>query len=174
MSKTNLRRDATWCFLGEPAIDWSSGYAITTSKPLTNSDGLVGEDAKSCFSSTTVAPSAKSGEASAVGLLMRPTLLDAGLYRVFARVEGSARLIVGYAPAAATGSDDEIEKVCQLPFENSFDDVVAVPGLEQTSENFKQPLAFAVQIGNSSIPVCVSLSVQRLAGSPPKMNLAVS
>ena len=88
-------------------------------------------------------------------------------------------LVVGYAPASPTGSDDVIDQPYFIPFnQGEFDDVIIVPKLLDADPNFGRALyigvVFCPGTTVSSLPAIGHISVQNLGIKPPTMHWAVS
>lgn len=84
-------------------------------------------------------------------------------------------IIVGYAPATITGSDDALAENIVIPFDTSFDQLLMIPKLPEGDTYEDRALAFGILIGEcTSQLVQAHLSVQKLSVSPPAFAQSVS
>ena len=177
MSLINLRRDSRWTIFRE-GVNWSDEMRLEDRRYSINTDGLVYEDVASVYSSRIDVVNIGEGKFRCIGALMRPTLLDNGLYRIKASVDSQAEysVVLGYGPKGATGDNDVIRQPTVIPFYRVFDDVVAVEGLAITDRRNTRPIAIGVAALGlvSGKRLKVAISIQRLATKPPRMNVAVS
>ncbi len=181
-SPKNIQRDGIWLSPETARQTWSITYPITNTTYAMNSDALVATDQASVISD----PASQSlglGLTTAVGIFIQQPVSDNQPYRIKASMGISAlpdynqngMIIIGYAPASITGSDDLINVPKIICFKNTFDDLVYVDVPVTYAD---RPLAIMVAplvgVALVNLNVLGQLSVQNLGVKPPTMQNAVS
>lgn len=166
MNLKNIARDATWLLgLSSAGVGWS------TSAGLANSNGTVHEEVATVFST-----GASSGAATqTVGCYLSQTPGDNQPYRVKAHVpvNDNMYIVLGYAPATITGTDDAIVGYKYVHLVGEMDDIFMFPKLDSGHAYYQRPIFVGIVSENASASNCL-LSVQKLAVSPPQFAIAVS
>ena len=183
----NIQRDGLWT-KPDSSEDLSFGASVLVSAaPQVNSDGAVHVDYAQAHSIRT-ATFTTSGvdHCRCMGVLMQPPDGDNTPYRVkaSAHIQSLAdysewhAIVVGYAPASPTGSNDQVAQSYWIPFKKHFDDLIMVPALDSGDPNFGRALVIAVAMcpgpAITNYTAQAQLSVQNLGIKPPTMQNAVS
>lgn len=175
MSIVNIQRDGFWLTLDTASdLTWGGNESITVTNPQFNNSGIVNTDVGKAF--VKQAKTAAAEEYFAIGVLMAQTPGDNTPFRIKADVagpDGGGAIIVGYADASPTGTNDHINEPQWLAFVDTFDDVVIVPD-NPTYADRALCVALAATSSPTATTVIGSLSVQALAIKPPTMQNAVS
>ncbi len=182
-SPKNIQRDGIWIEPEGTAIAWSTAFSVSGAA-IYNSSAVVFTDQAS-VASTSGAVTTTVNQMVAVGINISKIGTDNIPYRVKASVAAfgassndvNALIIVGYAIASPTGSDDIINNPYFIPFQGSIDELILVPPpISGALADRALVIALAVtgDSGLSSKPVLGALSVQNLGVKPPTMQNAVS
>lgn len=182
----NLQRDGTWI-----TPDTSENIALST--PVALSSSQVFANAKTPLHvdiadvQVRVQDSIAVDNIAVAGVYMQPPQGDNQPYRVKADgiingLSGTVMqpcVVIGYGPAAPTGSDDIIDQPYVIPFnQGEYDDVLFLPQLLDTDPNFGRPLFIGIGFMASNtitnLYVIAHLSVQNLGVRPPTMHYAVA
>lgn len=173
----NLQRD---CHFVAPA---GTGLQFSTERVIDHrinaqADPAVYDSYAACFADQSTSPSVTAGSWRSIGCYVKQPVLDAGPYRIKAYIGASwsAAIVVGYPPASHTGNDDLITPVQAISFVEKMDDVFLVPVLPEGDPLEDRPLYFGIAITDNkqSDRISCSLSVQRLATTPPPFMQSVS
>lgn len=163
MNLVNLARDSFWF---APSIKQADKIGWSTSgSSRMNSDGLV-KNVVGCVRSTG---SSSTGQTNGVGVFMKAPTLDIIPFRVKAHVQdqgNSLRLLIGYAPATITGTNDDLLEPNTIVIHDNFDEIFMVPNVASGDTYYERPIGFAVQADNVTA-ANVYMSVQNLAVAPP-------
>ena len=145
-----------------------------------NSDGVV-YTTKAMARALGTVVNTGSGYWYSVGLMMKPPIVDDTPYRVKATWHASTQqqyLIIGYAPAAPTGSGDLITQIVAKPIQrcNEVDEVFLIKGLAEGDPDFGKPMAFAIAFASTTSGDLgeMTISVQNLAQTAPKFAASIS
>lgn len=182
MSLTNIKRDGFHLEVkntNESA--WSSTFVTTADTALINAgDPSVKDEFASARADMTSGVSVAAASWKGIGCYISPPGVDMTPYRVKAyamNLYGTAdfRLVIGYAPASITGTDDTLSPINVLPFGYNFDDIIMVPALPAGDPLEGRALAFGLMLGETATSVIyAALSVQKLSVAPPAFAQAVS
>lgn len=183
----NIQRDATW-IIPDDTVDltaWPSATNLNTGQVFANAKTAVHPDVGSCQIRRQM--TLAQDQLECVGVYMDPPRGDNTPYRVKANLTMvgmsgticNGAIVVGYAPASITGSDDIIDNVNIITFDQEpYDDVIMVPPLDSGDSNYGRPLFFGVAHlagqAATNIYAFAYLSVQNLAIKPPTMQNAIS
>ena len=177
MSLTNIHRDCFHLELKSAEVSLSSDF-LFTAPPTVNSTGIVNDGpVASETSDRDVAVTVAANSYKAMGVLMKPPLVDRTPYRVKARGHGGLvnMLLVGYAPASPTGSNDTLDRWNYQSFGFEYDDIIMLPALESTDAMYGRPIFFGVAVPFvSASHIQVDVSVQKLSIAPPQFEMGVS
>ena len=186
-SAKNIQRDGYWVNPKTSSdIGWSNDTALTSTAPVANLL-TTKQTAKACVQSNATAVTQAIDTQKIIGVLMQEPIADNTPYRIQAGacVVGQSHtidnfaIVIGYAPASPTGTNDTIEDPFYIPFRHSFDGMVIVPHLESGDTYFGRALFVGIAhqaglaISPTALHIKASLSVQRLGTTPPTMNFAV-
>lgn len=181
----NIQRDCTFAQpLTSGLLDFATESTLNQPTCLMNSSGSTNVDFASCQSDHTATYSLTAANKRALGVLMQPPVADRVPYRIKASainpyVATKFAIVIGYAPASPSGSDDSIDEPVYIPFTEVFDDTVIVETLDSGDGNYGRALAIGVAMiadatGLTTDPVLVHLSVQNLSVKPPTMAQAIA
>lgn len=183
-SPKNIQRDGRWT-KPETASDLAlaTETTIITTTIKVNADPVVYVDMAQAHISNA-AFAITTANQRCIGCYLTPPVGDNVPYRVKASITAFGQpvynndqaIVIGYAPAVITGTDDIIEDPYYIPFQSSFDDLIIVPALVSGDPFFGRALciALACQTAQASNHVLGSISVQSLGVKPPTMQNAVS
>lgn len=171
-SPKNIQRDSYW--LNPDTTDnltWGNNQAIDIAIPDFNNSGS--ENIVVGTAHAIAQTSINANQMACIGVLMKQVPGDNTPFRIKASVEDSGMIIVGYADASPTGTNDNINEAYRIPFDKSFDDCVMVP---YDSSYETRSLCVAVgsmkQVTSDEVIGCIS--VQNLGINPPTMQFMVS
>ena len=169
----NIQRDGCWTNPDTTDnLTWSSAFTMGSTTPVFNNSGSVNVDVGTAHSVATATYSA--GQAEAIGVLMNQIPDDNLPFRVKASVQLGGAVIIGYADASPSGTDDTINEAYYIPFVYVLDEVIMVP-YDSNYDERAICIAVAPQAGSGSSQVQIAqLSVQSLSVKPPTMLNAVS
>lgn len=186
-SPKNIQRDGHWT---EPKTandtTWAADELIANTTAKVNGPSAVSVDKANVHGDNVNTYSIAANEQRCIGVFIQEPDGDNTPYRVkaSANVVGQSQddtdmaILVGYAPASITGTDDVIEDVYYIPFYGEFDDLIVVPTLVSGDPFYDRALCFGIAIqseaGITTKRLLGHLSVQRLATKPPTMAQAVS
>ena len=187
-SPKNIQRD---CHFVQPLtsgrVVFSTAVAIGSPTANMNSSGSASVDFASEQANQDSTKSIATNSLSCIGVLMNPPDADRVPYRVKARAiawDVSIRfaIVVGYAPASPSGSDDTIDEVVYLPFPfdgNEFDECLIIEALDSGDGNYGRAVAIgiaAINVGGSTVNdyLVGHISVQNLSVRPPTMAQAIA
>ena len=176
MSIINVNRDATFVDPEKAEVDWSTPSLISATSINTRSDGLVNETFGIVKSSRANNANPLAGEVEYIGLYMRPTERDIGLYRVLADVTAGVSFLfsVGYG-ASVISTTSVVTPVQNMALTWTIDKLIAMPGLQDGDTYFGRPIWFGIGcIGAFTGIALAQMSVQRLSSRPPQMAIAVT
>lgn len=180
-SPKNIQRDAIWVSPETTKIGWSITYPLTNVQYAMNASAIVAVDQASVISATA-AQALAIGLTTAVGIYIQAPFGDNQPYRVKASIgisgkndfEYTGLIIIGYAPAVPTGSDDLIDAPTVINFKNTFDELVMVD-VPITFAGRALAIAVAPLISTTlATTTLAQLSVQNLGVKPPTMRNAIS
>lgn len=181
-SPRNIRRDAIWTNpRTSDDVLFGTESLLSDTSPLANSSGQVNARYGCVQSDVSSNVSITAARREIIGVLMNAPVADTTPYRIHASssIDGSSAtvhassIIIGYAPASPTGTDDIIEDIYRIPFRTiSFDNVVMVPALESGDTYFGRALFIGISIDATvaivNVNVQAHISVQNLGvGAPP-------
>lgn len=181
----NIQRDGTYLNPQNARIGASISADITA--PTGNSTGSVNVDVGFVQYNYGAPISLTAGQVASFGVLMKPPEKDRHPYRIKIHAgitDGSVLdenpeigLVIGYAPATPTGTDDAIESAAYFPIAgNQFDELFIIEDLDILDPLLDRALYFGIVVvgpvtaGN----LYAHLSVQNLGVKPPTMQNAVS
>lgn len=180
-SPKNLHRDGMWI---KPRtlsnLSWGTQTAFGTTQLLANADPST-YDNQAQAHAYDANFGLTNGNVKVIGCYMKEPTGDNTPYRVIAGQEivgqydviYSSFLVVGYAPASPTGTDDTIDQVFLIPFVSEFDGLLVVPPLDDSDANYGRALFIGVGVACdanlSSQDIMACISVQRLATTPPTL-----
>lgn len=172
-SPKNIQRDAIW--INPDTTDnvgWGSQFSPVAATPVFDNSGSVNVDygvAQMRENATITA-----GNVVAAGVLMDKIAGDNVPFRIKACVQLGGSIIVGWADASPTGSDDNINDAFFIPFVYTFDDLIMVPDSDTyTDRSLCVAIAPQPPSGLSASPLVATLSVQSLGVKPPTMHFTV-
>lgn len=169
MSLTNVNRDSFHLTLNQSEIAWSgngSGFF--------NSSGNV-NDSKAYASSFSVSNIANT---SAFGVFMKAPLEERQPFRVKAKIRSddinNTFLIIGYAPASITGTDDVLTKIKYFPSSSGeIDEIFMIEPVDSLDPNYLRPIGFGI-VSLQNVTNYAHISVQNMGISPPAFSMGVS
>lgn len=169
----NIARDGYWTNPDDTDnLTWSSAFTAGGGLEVFNNSGTVNLVEAAVQSVATATYSA--GQVEAIGCLMNQVPGDNIPFRVKGCVQLGGHVIVGYADASPTGSDDNINEAFYIPFVYKIDDVIMIP-YDSNYDGRAICIAIAPQAPSGSASTQIaSLSVQNLAVAPPTILKAVS
>jgi hypothetical protein len=186
MSIVNVQRDFMLLDPDQTELTWPTNSSITGSTINMNADSNVYDDAASAEITDTATVSGNNIET--IGCYIHQPIDDRTPYRIKATAqildvrmnETFTYVVVGWAPASPTGTNDAIDQPVFIPFTRKCDELILVPHQESGDTYFGRALAVGVGIaagstyGISSKIASATISVQRLGTKPPTMHNAVS
>jgi len=180
----NIQRDGIFLTLDESAGIIPALQSLLTANTATaNAAAAVNvEYGEMQIANTAVSISAANQKVA--GLYIDQPSKDRQPYRVKASLNiigidnnvTDAAIVVGYAPASITGSNDTIDEPNYIPFEHNFDDLIVVAAPTVSYEDRALFVGIAIQSkgGITTEQIRGHLSVQNLGTKPPTMQNAVS
>ena len=171
-SLTNIDRDSLWY----------TNLLVTArqSWPATdfryNSDGAVYDHIAS-VKSATGALTTGVGVYRSIGVNMKAPIEEYTPYRVKARLPTGRKgvIVIGYAQATITGTEDLISEVQSIPFHEKFDEIININYVDSTSTYYGRPIAITVSAEEvATESVWAFMSVQNLGVAPPSYAKGVS
>lgn len=181
-SPKNIQRDGIFTDLEATHYNWATATTTTGDTVKVNGDPSVYVDKAFVKSDrgATCAPSATTLQA--IGCFIQQPIGDRTPYRVkvscpIADADGKAFIVIGYAPASPSGSDDILaaNENALIPFENTFDDLIIIPSLPEGDALEDRALCFGIAVtGAFSEQLPAHLSVQNLGVKPPTMHNSIS
>ncbi len=179
MSIVNLQRDGLFLQIDTSLTSWSEATAIIADQATATVNPTVMDDYAASYSFRDSLPALTANEQSASGILIRQPGEDIAPYRVkaYSNAENST-LIVGYLSGTiGDGVNRIITPAHAIPFQHHMDELIMILPVPAGDPNEDKPLCFAISvegIAGQEEPGEASLSVQRLATSPPQFSQSVS
>ncbi len=179
MSIVNLQRDAFFSNQEKTSLSFSVAQPFDETDFNMNADATVYDSYATARSNRLNALTlASADDCEAIGLYMRPPGSELTPYRVkcYAGADDvlvKFRLIIGFAEGTISGANDVITHFLTFPFDTNLDELFM---LEPAGTTGDSPIAFGIMLRGvyTDAHADVSLSVQRLATSPPQFSQSVS
>lgn len=170
MSQKNLLRDQFHIpdILGTAPTNFSTAKAAgsTINANASPTVNLVQASAKGLG-----IPTIGTDEWSAYGVYMSPPTVDATPYKCIAHAMGAAApfLVIGIAPAAPTGTDDEITDLYYMPFNDGIDITLLVAPLPVGDPKEGNPIFVGIGTATAATTrIISSVSCQNLSKPSPR------
>lgn len=170
MSLTNISRDGIHVLPQRGKYAPSNEVTLISNTLQVNADPAVYSDIASAkLAHNTMALTAQNWKA--IGCYMKQPNEDKTPFRVKAScLDGfEPALVIGYAPAIITGTDDLIYKLTSIPFHQNLDEIIMLDPVDADHGDGGKAICFALALTStvSDKRLLGTLSVQNLGISPP-------
>lgn len=177
----NIQRDAIYMDPAATRLGLATEVLVSFDLVNGNSDGSVHTDFAFAQYNYLAPVTVSALSAASFGILIAQPIGDRQPYRVkaYGRVTNeneALAIVVGYAPLAPSGTNDEINKPAYFPFNGEFDELITVDARADGETYFGRPLYFGIVAFGAlaALRLFADISVQNLGVKPPTMQNAVS